>query len=61
MEIRQAKQEDCVAVDMIALGRILRYIGVNILLLNIADLLPEKQLEKNIQAIKYGYNFRDAI
>jgi 2-oxoglutarate ferredoxin oxidoreductase subunit gamma len=47
-------------INMIALGRILRYVGVNILLLNIADLLPEKQLEKNIQAVKYGYNFRDA-
>ncbi len=48
-------------INMIALGRILRYIGINILLLNIADMLPEKHLEKNIQAIKYGYNFRDAV
>ncbi len=48
-------------INMIALGRILRYIGINVLLLNIADLLPEKHLEKNIQAVKYGYNFRDAV
>ncbi len=48
-------------INMIALGRILRYIGINILLLNIAEFLPAKHLEKNIEAIKYGYNFRDAV
>lgn len=48
-------------INMIALGRILRYIGINILLINIKDLLPEKSVEKNIEAIKYGFNFRDAI
>ncbi len=50
-----------VFINMIALGRILRYIGINILLLNIAQLLPEKSLEKNLEAVKYGFNFRDAI
>ncbi len=47
-------------INMIALGRILRYIGINILLLNIKDLLPEKSVEKNLEAIKYGFQFRDA-
>jgi len=46
-------------INMIALGRILRYIGVNIMLLNIEDLLPPKFVEKNLAAIKYGFNFRD--
>ncbi len=46
-------------INMIALGRILRYIGVNIMLLNIRDLLPPKHVEKNLAAIKYGFNFRD--
>ncbi len=46
-------------INMIALGRILRYIGVNIMLLNIEDLLPPKYVEKNLAAIKYGFNFRD--
>jgi len=46
-------------INMIALGRILRYIGVNIMLLSIQDLLPPKSVEKNIAAIKYGYSFRD--
>ena len=50
-----------VYINMIALGRILRYIGINILLLNIAELLPEKSVEKNLEAVKYGFNFRDAI
>jgi Pyruvate/2-oxoacid:ferredoxin oxidoreductase gamma subunit len=46
-------------INMIAMGRILRYIGVNIMLLNIEDLLPPKYVEKNLAAIKYGFNFRD--
>ena len=48
-------------INMIALGRILRYIGINILLLNIKDLLPQRSLEKNIEAIKYGFNYRDDV
>ena len=48
-----------ISINMIAMGRILRYIGVNIMLLNIEDLLPPKYVEKNLAAIKYGFNFRD--
>jgi Pyruvate/2-oxoacid:ferredoxin oxidoreductase gamma subunit len=48
-------------INMIALGRILRYIGINILLLNIKDLLPAKGIEKNLEAIKYGFSFRDDV
>jgi Pyruvate/2-oxoacid:ferredoxin oxidoreductase gamma subunit/GNAT superfamily N-acetyltransferase len=46
-------------INMIALGRILRFIGVNIMLINIEKLLPPKSVEKNLSAIKYGFNFRD--
>jgi hypothetical protein len=46
---------------MIALGRILRYIGVNILLLNIKELLPARAIEKNLEAIKYGFSYRDDV
>jgi len=48
-------------INMIALGRILKYIGINILLINIKDLLPPKSVEQNLEAIKYGFNFRDDI
>jgi len=48
-------------INMIALGRILRYIGVNIMLLNIKDLLPERAIEKNLEAIKYGFSYRDDV
>jgi len=48
-------------INMIALGRILRYIGINILILNIADILPKRSLEKNVEAVKYGFHFRDAV
>ena len=48
-------------INMIALGRILRYIGINIMIINIKDLLPPKSVEKNLEAIKYGFNFRDDV
>jgi len=48
-------------INMIALGRILRYIGINILLLNIEDLLPPKSVAKNLAALKYGFQFRDDV
>jgi Pyruvate/2-oxoacid:ferredoxin oxidoreductase gamma subunit/GNAT superfamily N-acetyltransferase len=48
-------------INMIALGRILRYIGINILLLNMKDLLPERSIEKNLAAIKYGFSYRDDV
>lgn len=48
-------------INMIALGRILKYIGINIMLINIADLLPPKYIEKNIAAIKYGFSYRDGM
>jgi Pyruvate/2-oxoacid:ferredoxin oxidoreductase gamma subunit len=44
-------------INMIALGRILRYIGINFLLLNIRDLLPPKFIEKNMEATKYGFRY----
>ena len=48
-------------INMIALGRILRHIGINILLLNIKDILPERGIEKNLEAIKYGFSYRDDV
>jgi Pyruvate/2-oxoacid:ferredoxin oxidoreductase gamma subunit/ribosomal protein S18 acetylase RimI-like enzyme len=48
-------------INMIALGRILRHIGINILILNIQELLPAKAIEKNLEAIKYGFSYRDDV
>ena len=48
-------------INMIALGRILKYIGVNIMLINMEGLLPPKLVDKNVSAIKYGFSFRDAV
>jgi Pyruvate/2-oxoacid:ferredoxin oxidoreductase gamma subunit/GNAT superfamily N-acetyltransferase len=50
-----------VFINMIALGRILRYIGINILLLNIRDLLPPQFVEKDMEAVKYGFLYRDDV
>jgi Pyruvate/2-oxoacid:ferredoxin oxidoreductase gamma subunit/GNAT superfamily N-acetyltransferase len=48
-------------INMIALGRILRHIGINIMLLNIKELLPARAIEKNLEAIKYGFSYRDDV
>lgn len=48
-------------INMIALGRILRHIGINILILNIQELLPARGVEKNLEAIKYGFSYRDDV
>jgi Pyruvate/2-oxoacid:ferredoxin oxidoreductase gamma subunit len=50
-----------VFINMIALGRILKYIGVSILLLDFKDLLPQRSQQKNFEAVKYGFNFHDDI
>ncbi|MFQ6077476.1 MAG: GNAT family N-acetyltransferase, partial [Candidatus Bathyarchaeia archaeon] len=42
-------------VNMIALGRLLNYIGVNIEMVNFEAELPPRFLRENIEAIKYGY------
>jgi len=60
-DVAITKFGDKMYINMIALGRILRYIGINIMLINIKDLLPPKSLEKNLAAIKYGFNYRDAV
>jgi hypothetical protein len=31
------------------------------MLINIEDVLPPKFVDKNVQAIKYGFSFRDAL
>ncbi|MEW6357369.1 MAG: GNAT family N-acetyltransferase [Planctomycetota bacterium] len=46
-------------VNMIALGRLLRLIGIDIEKLDLPNELPPKFLEKNISAIRYGYTFKD--
>jgi len=48
-------------INMIALGRILRYLGINIMLLNIKDILPPVSVDKNLAAIKFGFQYRDDI
>ena len=56
-----AKFGNKVFVNMIALGKILKYLGINIMMINIEDVLPPKFVDKNIEAIKYGFSFRDDV
>lgn len=46
-------------VNMVALGKLLRYLGVDIEKVEFRDSLPAKFLEQNIRAIKYGYASKD--
>ncbi|NOZ23403.1 MAG: GNAT family N-acetyltransferase [Planctomycetes bacterium] len=46
-------------VNMIALGRLLRLIGIDIEKLDLPKELPARFLEKNLLAIRYGYTFKD--
>lgn len=48
-----------VFVNMIALGRILSKIGINIEIVNFASGFPSKFIEENIRAVRYGYTYRD--
>lgn len=46
-------------VNMIALGRLLKYIGLDIENVSFESELPSKFLNENVKAIKYGYTYLD--
>jgi Pyruvate/2-oxoacid:ferredoxin oxidoreductase gamma subunit/ribosomal protein S18 acetylase RimI-like enzyme len=46
-------------VNMIALGRMLSKIGINIETVNFASEFPAQFLDENIRAVRYGYTYRD--
>lgn len=46
-------------VNMIALGRLLSKIGINIETVNFAAEFPSQFLNENIKAIRYGYTYKD--
>jgi 2-oxoglutarate ferredoxin oxidoreductase subunit gamma len=46
-------------INMVALGKLLRHLGVAIDRVDFQRALPAKYLDQNIRAIKYGYDFKD--
>lgn len=46
-------------MNMIALGIILKHIGINPEKVNLKNGLPAKYIKQNIEAIKYGYTYSD--
>lgn len=46
-------------VNMIALGRLLGKIGINIETVNFASEFPSQFLDENIKAVRYGYTYKD--
>lgn len=50
-----------VFVNMIALGKLLKLIGIEISQINFKEEFPARFLDENIKAVKYGYSHRDWI
>lgn len=46
-------------VNMIALGKLLKYIGIDIEKVNFKSELPSRFLAENVKAIRYGYTYLD--
>lgn len=46
-------------VNMIALGRVLSKIGINIETVNFDSEFPSQFLDENIKAVRYGYTYQD--
>ncbi|MCF6150127.1 MAG: GNAT family N-acetyltransferase [Candidatus Kuenenia sp.] len=46
-------------VNMIALGKLLQKIGINIELVNFDTVFPAQFFDENIRAIRYGYTYQD--
>lgn len=46
-------------MNMLALGMILKHIGINPDKVNLKNGLPEKYIEQDVHAIKYGYTYSD--
>ena len=55
----QTKFESKRFVNMLALGRMLKYFSIDPKTLSIKDFLPSKFVEKNIEAINLGYELSD--
>lgn len=48
-------------INMIALGRLLKYLGINIDDIDLESLLPHMFMKENLEAIRYGYTYRDHL
>ncbi|MBW3015408.1 2-oxoacid:acceptor oxidoreductase family protein [Candidatus Woesearchaeota archaeon] len=46
-------------INMIALGQLLKKVEIDITQINLERYLPEKFLEKNLEAIRYGYTWQE--
>ncbi len=46
-------------VNMIALGRLLSKIGINIETVNFMSEFPSQFLDENVKAVRYGYTYKD--
>ncbi len=48
-------------INMLAIGRLLKILEIDISKVDLEKELPKKFIEKNVEAIKYGYGYRDDV
>ncbi|MBW3003190.1 2-oxoacid:acceptor oxidoreductase family protein [Candidatus Woesearchaeota archaeon] len=46
-------------INMIALGHLLKKMDIDITQINLEKYLPERFIEKNVEAIRYGYSWKE--
>ncbi|MCX6357387.1 MAG: 2-oxoacid:acceptor oxidoreductase family protein, partial [Candidatus Aureabacteria bacterium] len=46
-------------INMVALGKLLHHLGIDIDKVDFASTLPAKFLDQNVRAIKYGYDAKE--
>lgn len=57
-EIASQKFGSPIYMNMVALGIILKDLGIDTEKVNLKNGLPKEYIEKNLEAIKYGYTYR---
>jgi len=58
-DVVSKKFGSAIYINMFALGIILKHIGIDPEKVNLKNGLPEKYVEQNVAAIKYGYSYND--
>lgn len=60
-EIAEDKFDNPIEMNMVALGKLLDLIHIDISKIDLKKEVPKKHMEMHIEAIKYGFSFRDEL
>ncbi|MEA3430128.1 MAG: 2-oxoacid:acceptor oxidoreductase family protein [Nanoarchaeota archaeon] len=59
MTLASEKFGSQIFINMIALGQLLKKMDIDITQINLQKYLPERYIEKNVEAIMYGYSWKE--